>query len=104
MFCLPKTAWPSDLVDRRKRGLEPDFSKGGTGVQAEKLERVGSLIPGKPIRAADRRRAGNRLVLCISTETRQRRNQKWNRPMKEAERRDKMSASSGKDTWSGQDP
>jgi hypothetical protein len=40
----------------RKRGLEPDFSKGGTGVQARKLERVGSLIPGKPIRAAARRR------------------------------------------------
>jgi hypothetical protein len=43
-------------VVRRKRGLEPDFSKGGTGVQAGKLERVGSLIPGKPIRATERRR------------------------------------------------
>ena len=47
---------------------------------------------------------GKRLLLCISTVTRQRRNQKWNRPMKDAERRDKMSASTGKDTWSGQDP
>jgi len=43
-------------VDRRRRGLEPDFSRGGTGVQAGKLERVGSLIPGKPTRAAERRR------------------------------------------------
>ncbi len=43
-------------VGRLKQGLEPDFSKGGTGVQARKLERVGSLIPGKPIRAAARRR------------------------------------------------
>jgi len=43
-------------VGRLKQGLEPDFSKGGTGVQAGKLERVGSLIPGKPIRVAARRR------------------------------------------------
>jgi len=38
-----------------ERGLDPTFER-RTGVQVRKLERVGSLNPGKPIRATARRR------------------------------------------------
>ena len=38
----------------RQQASNPTFER-RTGVQARKLERVGSLIPGKPIRAAVKR-------------------------------------------------
>ena len=117
---LGQAGWPDPSVPNRKEAArEAGFTSSSGGVRAPSVTRSRNCAvrsDEKPIQAEssspDEFRVrvnrsypeGIRLLLCISTGARLWRPPKMVRQMKDAERRDKVSARFGEDTRSGQDP